>query len=56
MNTSAAKVYTSYVYENEIEVSMHDRSSSTNVIDSFSRAVEVPCSTCPTGTFSFRTS
>ena len=35
---------------------MHDGSSSTNVIDSSSRAVEVPGPTCPTGTFSFRTS
>ena len=53
MNTSAAKVYPSYVYENKIEVSMHDGRKSTNVIDSSSRAVKVPCPTCPTGTFSF---
>ena len=32
---------------------MHDGSSSTNVIDSSSRAVEVPCLTCPSGTFAF---
>ena len=56
MNASAAKVYPSYVYENKMEVSMHDGSKSTNVKDSSSRAVEVPCPTCPTGTFSFRTS
>ena len=30
---------------------MHDGSKSTNVIDSSSRAVEVPWRTCPTGTF-----
>ena len=47
-----SKVYPSYVYENKMEVSMHDGSSSTNLIDSSSRAVEVPCPTCPTGTFS----
>ena len=34
MNTSFAKVYPGYIYENKMEVSMHDRSSSTNVIDS----------------------
>ena len=56
MNTYAAKVYHSYVYENKMEVSMHDESRSTNLIDSSSRAMEVPCPTCPTGTFSFRTS
>ena len=56
MNTSAAKVYPSYVHENKMEVSMHDGSSSINVIDSSSMAVEVPCQTCLTGTFSFRTS
>ena len=39
-----------------MEVSTHDGSSSTNVKDSSSRAVEVPWWTCPTGTFSFRTS
>ena len=41
MNTSAAKVYPSYVYGNKMEVGMHDGSSSTNLIDSSSRAVEV---------------
>ena len=51
MNTSAAKVYPSYVFENKMEVSLHDGRSSTNVIDSTSRAVAVPCPTCPTGTF-----
>ena len=56
MNNSSAKVYTSYVYKNEMEVSMLDGNSSTYVIDSSSRAVAVPCPTCPTGTFSFRTS
>ena len=56
MNTSAAKVYPRYVYENKMEVRMHDGSSSINVIDSSSMAVEVPCPTCPTGTFSFGTS
>ena len=56
MNTSAAKVYPRYVYENKMEVRMHDGSSSINVIDSSSMAVEVPCLTCPTGTFSFGTS
>ena len=56
MNTSAAKVYPSYVYENKMEVSMHDGSSRINVIDLSSMAVEVPCPACPTGTFSFRTS
>ena len=56
MNTFAAKVYPSYVYENKLEVSMHDGSSSINVIDSSSMAVEVPSPTCPTGIFSFRIS
>ena len=56
MNTFAAKVYPSNVYENKMEVSMHDGSSSINVIDSSSMVVEVPCLTCPTGTFAFRTS
>ena len=35
MNTSAAKVYPSYVYENKMEVSMYDGSSSTS--NSFSK-------------------
>ena len=39
MNTSAAKVYPSYVYENKMEVSMYDGSSSTT--NSFSKKLAV---------------